>query len=130
MPTIDWTDDFRVMECRGCGFTGDDVQEFVSTTEPGERICPRCSSRECYMVQGMIFIRFSSHRARAYGLRALDRTPQAYYPAFTSSRKPGAGGIYLVTEAEIAAMRAYSDHARFTRVRGPYDDLRECLTWS
>lgn len=71
----------------------------------------------------MIYIRFSSHRARDYGLRAIDRKPQAYW-SLTRNTHPG--GVYAVTEAEAEQMRAYSDHARFTRLRGPYDDLREC----
>ena len=71
----------------------------------------------------MIYIRFASHRAREYGLRALDRQPQAYW---SLARETGPGGVYAVTEAECQAMRAYSDHARFTRLRGPYEDLREC----
>jgi len=73
----------------------------------------------------MIYIRFSSHRARAYGLRALDRKPQAYY---SFKRRTHPGGVYAVTEDEARAMRAYSNHARFTRLRGPFEDLWEC--WS
>jgi hypothetical protein len=38
------------------------------------------------------------------------------------------GGVYAVTEEEIATMRAASHLVRFTRLRGPHDDLREC--WS
>ena len=74
----------------------------------------------------MIYIRFSSHRARDYGLRALDRQTQQAY--FSCRRDTGPGGVYLMTEAEIATMRAYSRHARFTRLRGPYTDLLLC--WS
>ena len=70
-----------------------------------------------------VYVRFSSHRARTYGLRALDRKPQAY---FSFDRATGPGGCYLVTEAEVAAMRASSKHARFTILRGPYDDLSPC----
>jgi hypothetical protein len=73
----------------------------------------------------VIYIRFSSHRAREYGLRALDRKPQAYW---SLKRRTGPGGVYLVTEDEARAMRAYSGHARFTRLRGPFEDLWEC--WS
>lgn len=73
----------------------------------------------------MIYIRFSSHRARDYGLRALDRKPQFYY---SWSRRTHPGGVCTVTEDEARAMRAYSDHARFTRLRGPYTDLLLC--WS
>ena len=73
----------------------------------------------------MIFIRFGSHRAREYGLRAIDREPQAY---FAVRRNTGPGGVYLVSEAEISAMRAYSRLVRFTRLRGPFTDLLEC--WS
>lgn len=71
----------------------------------------------------MPFIRFGSHRARMYGLQALPRKPQAYW---SFKRDTGPGGVYEVTEEEIARMRASSHHARFTRLRGPYDDLREC----
>jgi len=69
------------------------------------------------------YIRFASHRAREYGLRALPRRPQAYY---SFRRQTGPGGVYLVTEPEIDQMRASSGHARFTRLRGPVDDLLEC----
>ena len=67
----------------------------------------------------MIFIRFASHRARHNGLAALTRKPQAYW---SLHRRTGPGGVYAVTEDEIKAMRS----ARFTRLRGPYADLREC----
>lgn len=73
----------------------------------------------------MIYIRFSSHRARQYGLRALDRKPQAYW---SMRRRTHPGGVYAVTEAEIATMRVSWRHARFTRLRGPFADLRQC--WS
>jgi Zn finger protein HypA/HybF involved in hydrogenase expression len=36
------------MECRACGFNGDDVQDFLSTDEPGARLCPVCGSDECF----------------------------------------------------------------------------------
>ena len=45
------------MECRQCGFTGDDVQDFVSTDEPSERLCPECGSEECYIVCELITTR-------------------------------------------------------------------------
>ena len=70
-----------------------------------------------------MYIRFTSHRARQYGLRALTRTPESY---FSYRRQTGPGGVYLVTEDEIRDMRAYSDHARFTRLQGPHDDLLRC----
>lgn len=38
-----------MMICRGCGFSGDDVQDFISTGIPGERICPHCGSNQCYV---------------------------------------------------------------------------------
>lgn len=38
------------MECRACGLTGDDVQDFVSTDVVGDRMCPRCGSQECYII--------------------------------------------------------------------------------
>lgn len=38
-----------MMICRQCGFGGDDVQDFISTDEPGERLCPICGSDECYI---------------------------------------------------------------------------------
>jgi hypothetical protein len=38
------------MECRACGFTGDDVQEFVSSDTPGERKCPQCGSDQCFVI--------------------------------------------------------------------------------
>lgn len=72
----------------------------------------------------MLYIRFSSHRARQYGLRALDRKPQAYW---SLARRTHPGGVYAVTEDEARAMREYSNHARFTRLRGPYTDLHPCL---
>ena len=71
----------------------------------------------------MPFIRFSSHRARSYGLRALDRHPQAY---FSFHRKTGPGGVYEVTAEEIARMKARLGHARFTVLRAPYSDLIQC----
>lgn len=39
------------MECRACGFKGDDVQDFESTDIAGERICPKCGSDECYVIE-------------------------------------------------------------------------------
>jgi hypothetical protein len=72
----------------------------------------------------LIFIRFSSHSSRSYALRALDRKPQGYW---SLKRKTGPGGVYAVTEAEIAILRQ-SRYVHFTRVRGPHDDLLEC--WS
>lgn len=74
----------------------------------------------------MPYIRFGSHRARQYGLQALDRRPQGFW---SLRRRTGPGGVYLLTDAEVERMRAYSDHARFTVVRGPYDDLLECLPY-
>jgi hypothetical protein len=71
----------------------------------------------------LIFVRFGSHRARSYGLRALSRKPQAY---FSLRRKTGPGGVYLVTRAEATQMQAASQHARFTELRGPFDDLQPC----
>jgi hypothetical protein len=77
----------------------------------------------------VIYIRFGSHRAREYGLRALGRRPQAY---FSLTRETGPGGVYAVSEEEYTAIRAAIAGARWqhsvTRLRGPYDDLMEC--WS
>lgn len=70
-----------------------------------------------------MFIRFSSHRARHYGLRAITRTPTAFY---SLRRATGPGGVYQVTPAEALVMRESSGHARFTELRAPYDDLMEC----
>ena len=39
------------MECRACGFEGDDVQEFESTAIAGERFCPNCHSNQCYQIE-------------------------------------------------------------------------------
>ncbi len=39
------------MECRSCGYRGDDVQDFVSTEIPGERSCPQCKSIMCYILE-------------------------------------------------------------------------------
>ena len=39
----------ETMECRDCGFKGDDVQDFITTEVPGERYCPKCSGAECFM---------------------------------------------------------------------------------
>lgn len=72
-----------------------------------------------------VYIRFSSHRARQYGLRALPYVPQAF---FSLLRETGPGGVYAVSEADITTMREASRHARFTRLRGPYNDLHRC--WS
>lgn len=72
-----------------------------------------------------MFVKFGSHRARQYGLRALDRKPQAYY---SFARKTGPGGVYKVTIAEAERMRASSVHAKFTVLRGPYEDLQECFS--
>jgi hypothetical protein len=71
----------------------------------------------------LVFIRFSSHRARSYGLRALNRTPIAY---FSLRRETGPGGVYRVSEDEVEVMRTSSKHARFSRLRGPFDDLSPC----
>lgn len=72
----------------------------------------------------LIYIRFASHRARHYGLQALDRKPQGFW---SLTRKTHPGGVYAVTHDEIAQMRAASDHARFTRVQGPFEDLMQCV---
>lgn len=37
------------MKCRTCGFRGDDVQDFVSTEEPGDRLCPKCGGENCHV---------------------------------------------------------------------------------
>lgn len=74
--------------------------------------------------ESLIYIRFGSHRARQYGLGALDRKPQGYW---SMTRHTHPGGVYAVTAAEYARIRETS-HAPCTRLRGPYDDLMEC--WS
>lgn len=71
------------------------------------------------------FVSFPSHRAREYGLRALDRHPKSY---FSFKRKLGHGGTYRVSKEEIDTMRAYSKHARFSIVKNPYD-LQPCWTF-
>lgn len=71
----------------------------------------------------MKFVKFTSHRARDYALRELERKPTSF---FSTQRETGTGGVYEVTEAEIVAMRNGSRHARFTILRPPYDDLMEC----
>lgn len=71
------------------------------------------------------YIRFGSHRARDYGLRAISRSPQSYY---SNRRKTGPGGVYKVTRAEAEVIRSSSRHARFSFLRAPHDDLKE--TWS
>jgi C4-type Zn-finger protein len=38
------------MECRACGYRGDNVQDFISHDDPGRRTCPVCGSDECYML--------------------------------------------------------------------------------
>jgi hypothetical protein len=76
------------------------------------------------LLEGMIFIRFTSHRARDCGLRAILRCPDAYY---SFRRKSGPGGIYAVSPEEADTMRKYSSLVHFTRLRGPYDDLRRCI---
>ena len=42
------------MECHTCGYIGDDVQDFISTEEIGERLCPRCGSQECFIISECI----------------------------------------------------------------------------
>lgn len=75
----------------------------------------------------MRFIRFGSRRARHYGLEAIKRRPKSYY---SWQRTTYPGGVYAVTDEEIAQMRSYSSHARFTVLRKPYGDLMECILWS
>lgn len=75
------------------------------------------------MPAALIYIRFQSHRARRYGLQALSRTPTAYW---SQTRQTSPGGVYAITEAEVATMRASAVHARLTRIRGPFNDLQEC----
>lgn len=75
------------------------------------------------MPEDFVYIRFSSHRARTYGLRAIERQPQAYW---SLKRETGPGGVYAVTPAELHVMLEYSRHVRLTCLRGPYEDLREC----
>jgi hypothetical protein len=72
----------------------------------------------------MVFIRFGSHRARDYGLRALSRRPKSF---FSLRRNTSPGGVYQVTLAEVALMRAYSQHARFTSFKDR-GDLSPCWT--
>ena len=38
------------MECKECGFVGDDVQDFLSTKISGERFCPKCNSSQCFII--------------------------------------------------------------------------------
>ena len=38
-------------KCHSCGFTGDDIQDFISTDYLGERIYPKCNSKECYIIE-------------------------------------------------------------------------------
>jgi hypothetical protein len=38
------------MECRKCGYQGDDVHDFISTETTGERMCPRCNSDKCFLL--------------------------------------------------------------------------------
>lgn len=79
-------------------------------------------------MNALIYVRFGSHRAREYGLRALAQLPDARKPEsfFSLKRETGPGGVYAVTETEITAMRSYSRHARFTRLKGPHGDLMPC----
>lgn len=75
----------------------------------------------------MVYIKFGSHRARDYGMRAIGRKAQGYW---SLRRNTGPGGCYTVTRAEVEKMRAYSKHARFTILRGPYMDLSPCWDFS
>ena len=74
------------------------------------------------MVSDTVFVRFGSHRARDYGLRAIGRHPQAFW---SLRRNTHPGGVYEITEAEVSVIQQ-EPHARFTRLRGPFDDLRRC----
>lgn len=77
-------------------------------------------------MENRVYVRFASHRAREYGLRALTRTPQAFY----SLRRETGRGVYALTAEELATIRASVARARWatsiTVLRGPYDDLHPC----
>ena len=38
------------MLCRGCGYSGDNVHDFGTTENAGERFCPICGSHDCHMI--------------------------------------------------------------------------------
>lgn len=74
----------------------------------------------------LIFIRFTSHRARQNAFDELSRTPQGYW---SLTRKTHPGGVYAITREEVLQLRAAHAYGiRFTLVRGPWDDLMTC--WS
>ena len=71
---------------------------------------------------GLIYIRFVSHRARQAGLAALKfHKPPAYW----STHRPSKGGIYGVTDVEWGVIRNLA-RAKFVNLRGPWEDLRPC----
>lgn len=74
-----------------------------------------------------VYVKFGSHRAREYGFRAIGRKPQGYW---SLRRRTGPGGCYAITHDEVVQMRAYSKHARFTILRGPFQDLNKCWDFS
>lgn len=75
----------------------------------------------------MPYIKFPSHRARQYALRELEARGVAECQAYYSWRRSEGNGIYLVTDEQLAVLdHAHSQHVRFTRLRGPFDDLRMC----
>jgi hypothetical protein len=79
-----------------------------------------------------VFVKFPSHRARSYGLQEIESAglpkPEAYYVSLSSPRSGMKHlGIYKVTPEQLAALEAsLSQHVRFTRMRGPFDDLFPC----
>ncbi len=69
-----------------------------------------------------VFVKFTSHRSRDYGLREIGKR-QSY---FSTKRKTGYG-VYPATYLEIQTLRK-CNRARFTILRAPYEDLMECWT--
>jgi hypothetical protein len=76
----------------------------------------------------MVYVKFTSHRSRDYGFRAiasagLDK-PQGFY---SWSRNFHPGGCYQLSDEQFKALTASTSRlVRYTKVRGPYTDLLEC----
>jgi len=73
------------------------------------------------MTQDTIFVRFSSHRARQKGLARLQDNHEAHY----SFERRSHGGYYKITSGDFERLKA-ANVKGWTRLSGPYGDLRHC----
>ena len=71
-----------------------------------------------------IFIKFSSHRSREYGLQELGAR-QAFYSLYRETGR----GCYQVEESELLKLKE-NKRIHFSKLRAPFDDLHECIKFA